>query len=187
MKAPCLILDIRYYPFMIANFQKAIQMYLRGIKCLEFHPSQVIRTPHQKFMVPIVMLVNSVIDVRHIYVTPSRQLIFLRDGYVCQYCGREVSEKEATVDHVIPKSKGGPWSWTNLVTCCPECNQKKGDAIWTPLNKPTRPEPFIVTFKKTIKKVDLETLDVWLSYLPAKWKKLALTIYNQNKGVHNGC
>ena len=49
-----------------------------------------------------------------------------RDGYTCVYCG---SKKNLTIDHILPKSKGGGNTWSNLVTCCSPCNLKKGDKL----------------------------------------------------------
>ena len=54
----------------------------------------------------------------------NRNRVFKRDNYECVYCG---SKKSLTIDHVIPKSKGGDNSWNNLVTCCSPCNRIKGD------------------------------------------------------------
>lgn len=55
---------------------------------------------------------------------PTRALIYKRDDHECQYCG---SKKDLTLDHVIPRSKGGQDTWENLVTCCVTCNLKKAD------------------------------------------------------------
>ena len=57
----------------------------------------------------------------------SKYNIFLRDDFICQYCGKELSKYECTVDHVIPKSSGGESSWENCVTSCKPCNNRKGD------------------------------------------------------------
>lgn len=58
----------------------------------------------------------------------SRQNLFLRDQFTCQYCGRVLKNpKERTIDHVIPKSRGGKTVWTNVVLCCKKCNLKKGN------------------------------------------------------------
>jgi hypothetical protein len=56
----------------------------------------------------------------------NRHNIFSRDGGICQYCGHYVSKREFTLDHIYPKSLGGPTTWENTVTCCIPCNQKKG-------------------------------------------------------------
>jgi len=54
----------------------------------------------------------------------TKQEIFRRDNYTCQYCGRK--SNNLTIDHVLPRQYGGQRSWTNLVAACPECNRKKG-------------------------------------------------------------
>ncbi len=56
----------------------------------------------------------------------SRRNIYLRDGNVCQYCGRKFPTSELSLDHVIPRSRGGESSWTNLVCACTNCNARKG-------------------------------------------------------------
>ena len=58
------------------------------------------------------------------YNSPSRNLIYKRDDYKCQYCG---TTRNLTIDHIIPRSKGGLDTWENLVACCSTCNVKKGD------------------------------------------------------------
>ena len=57
----------------------------------------------------------------------TRRAVFARDRWTCQYCGAE--RASLTVDHVIPRSKGGPTDWDNVVTCCAPCNRRKGDRL----------------------------------------------------------
>jgi 5-methylcytosine-specific restriction endonuclease McrA len=57
----------------------------------------------------------------------TRRAVFARDRWTCQYCGHE--RGNLTVDHVIPRSKGGSSSWENIVTCCAPCNRRKGDRL----------------------------------------------------------
>ena len=56
----------------------------------------------------------------------SRQNIYARDAYTCQYCGAKPPLSELTYDHVLPRALGGPTDWTNIVTCCLPCNRRKG-------------------------------------------------------------
>ena len=56
----------------------------------------------------------------------TRRAVFARDNWTCQYCG---SRSNLTVDHVIPRSKGGGSTWENIVTCCAPCNRRKGDRL----------------------------------------------------------
>jgi 5-methylcytosine-specific restriction endonuclease McrA len=78
-----------------------------------------------------------------------------RDNYSCVYCG---SKKDLTIDHVIPKSKGGQNTWNNLVTCCSPCNLKKGDKSLNDINmrmikKPTEPTIFSDSMGQYLQKV----------------------------------
>jgi 5-methylcytosine-specific restriction endonuclease McrA len=57
----------------------------------------------------------------------SRKNVWIRDEGRCQYCANHVSINVFTLDHVLPKTRGGKTSWTNVVTCCVTCNQRKGD------------------------------------------------------------
>ncbi len=68
----------------------------------------------------------------------TRRAVFARDRWTCQYCGHE--RGNLTVDHVIPRSKGGTQSWDNIVTCCAPCNRRKGDRLPRQANMvPSRP------------------------------------------------
>jgi 5-methylcytosine-specific restriction endonuclease McrA len=74
----------------------------------------------------------------------TRRNIFLRDGYTCQYCGRTATTRELNLDHVMPRSRGGPMSWENVVCSCRVCNLRKGgrtphEANMRLLRKPVRP------------------------------------------------
>jgi 5-methylcytosine-specific restriction endonuclease McrA len=76
----------------------------------------------------------------------TRRAVFARDRWTCQYCG--VERGHLTVDHVIPRSKGGPSTWDNIVTCCAPCNRRKGDRLPTqanmvPKHVPKAPNPTI--------------------------------------------
>ena len=57
----------------------------------------------------------------------TRRAVFARDRWTCQYCGGE--RASLTIDHVVPRCKGGPSSWENIVTCCAPCNRRKGDRL----------------------------------------------------------
>jgi 5-methylcytosine-specific restriction endonuclease McrA len=76
----------------------------------------------------------------------TRRAVFARDRWTCQYCGG--GHGNLTVDHVIPRSKGGSSSWENIVTCCAPCNRRKGDLLPKQANmhlrsKPTLPHPTV--------------------------------------------
>ena len=75
----------------------------------------------------------------------SRRNIFERDENTCQYCGRKFDRNELTLDHVIPRSRGGTSTWTNIVLSCLKCNMRKGDHLPQETNmklhrKPVKPQ-----------------------------------------------
>lgn len=74
----------------------------------------------------------------------NRRNIFVRDGSVCQYCGKRCPTSELSLDHVLPRSQGGQSSWENLVCCCVACNARKGgrtpsEARMTLVRAPLKP------------------------------------------------
>jgi 5-methylcytosine-specific restriction endonuclease McrA len=94
----------------------------------------------------------------------TRRAVFARDGWECQYCGGRGS---LTMDHVIPRSKGGDTSWENVVACCAQCNRRKGDRSVSQSGMKLRTHPraphatiFIHVASPTIPAQ-------WLPYVPA--------------------
>lgn len=127
------------------NWRKAICLWFQDkVEVLEFHTVSV-NSPSQTFRLPAVMRLKQYIrPYLSLSVRLSRQNIFLRDNHVCQYCATKFSEKKLTIDHVIPLSKGGRHEWTNVVTACSRCNNRKGDksvekANLKLLNRPEKP------------------------------------------------
>lgn len=78
-----------------------------------------------------------------IEVTPRfrKKALFNRDDWQCQYCGVELDDRSATIDHVVPKMKGGPRSWKNCVTACKKCNMKKGSQSLSETGMTLRKKP----------------------------------------------
>jgi 5-methylcytosine-specific restriction endonuclease McrA len=95
----------------------------------------------------------------------SRENIFRRDSYECQYCG---NGKELTLDHVIPKAKGGSTTWSNLVTACKHCNSKKGDFSPEEAGLELKMKPFRPSYVMFIRDFSGYAYDEWLPYLNAK-------------------
>jgi len=94
--------------------------------------------------------------------------LFYRDGGICSYCGKELTMADVTQDHVIPRSKGGPTSWNNIVCSCTECNNKKGNEHskkWKPNKQPYIPS-FWDLFKKRKKFPIIVDDESWVEFLP---------------------
>jgi len=86
-----------------------------------------IRTPNSVFKIPEIIKLSKYGKMPRESVIFSRHNIFRRDDYKCQYCGVRPGSEELTIDHIIPKCKGGKTTWENCVLACTRCNSIKGD------------------------------------------------------------
>ena len=93
----------------------------------------------------------------------SRRNIFLRDEHTCQYCG---SRKDLTLDHVLPRSRGGTSTWENLVACCRECNLAKGRRTPEEAKMPLRRQPVRPTWTVVVQLTGVhDPLPAWEPFL----------------------
>lgn len=76
---------------------------------------------------PFVIMITGHYKFKYRVPPPSRKNLFIRDNHTCQFCGRDFTKGELTIDHVLPRAKGGRTIWTNIVACCSACNSKKGN------------------------------------------------------------
>lgn len=139
-----LLLNSSYEPMRVISWQKAICLFFSGkVEVIEESEGEV-HTVSVVFKIPAVVRLLSFVKIRQKSPSLSRANILARDEFKCQYCKKELSHKEATLDHVIPRSQGGSTSWDNLVCCCASCNKKKGNqtpkqAQMPLLKKPVKP------------------------------------------------
>jgi len=96
----------------------------------------------------------------------SRRGIYERDNFQCQYCGKFVSRKSATIDHVLPVSRGGKTTWLNCTTSCMPCNQRKADRTPDQAGLRLKQDPFRPTKQQLLLK-GVKMLDSWKAFLTA--------------------
>lgn len=104
-----------------------------------------VHSPNMALAVPYIIRIKNYSGYQRKKIRFSRKNIFIRDKYTCQYTGKRMRFKDLTLDHVVPRSKGGKTSWGNIVTCSRDVNMKKGDktveeAGLTLLNTPKQPD-----------------------------------------------
>ena len=137
-----LVLNQDFSPLMVCSVQRAfVLVYLNKSEMVRPANGHRLRTVTHSYAMPSVIRLNRFVNAPYKGVTLTRQNVFKRDNNECQYCG---TRKDLTLDHVVPSSKGGAHTWTNLVTACKRCNAKKGDytpeeAGMTLRRKPTKP------------------------------------------------
>jgi 5-methylcytosine-specific restriction endonuclease McrA len=159
-----LVLNHNYEPLSICNVKKAIVLlYLGKAELIAACDGIRLRSVYTSMPYPSIVRLSVFVRVPYKKIVLSRKNILRRDGHRCQYCGK--TETMLTVDHVIPKAKGGTDSWENLVAACVHCNNKKGDqtlseAKMTLLRKPIRPN-HVMFIRHFVGTVD----DHWKPYL----------------------
>jgi len=127
-------------PLSTVDWQEAIRyIVLDKVEVLTWHDDWIVRSARWETRVPAVIMLKEYQRPK-ITVRLSKRNIFLRDEYHCQYCGDEVAEPHATLDHVIPQSKGGKTTWENSTTACKPCNYNKAATTkMKPKQPPHRP------------------------------------------------
>ena len=144
-----LLLDSENKPLRLCSWKRALVLLIKGKAKWEESKKNIEDMINiDNTLIPRVIKLNYKVAVPNLELPFSKENIFTRDDYTCQYCGRKFSAKELTLDHVYPKSRLGPDIWENIVTCCKDCNQYKADK--TPkeagmklMKRPSRPKDYI--------------------------------------------
>lgn len=158
-------LDASYRPIEVIDALEALVMCIIGKATPVETYDKKIKSTTKAFDLPAVIVLKTVVKFRFTTVACNRQNIIWRDGNQCQYCANFFPDDKLTMDHVIPKSRGGKNTWENLVAACKKCNQKKGSRTTNesgmhPLKKPIRPKANIL---RTVRKGQISEL--WKDYL----------------------
>lgn len=122
-----LMLDRGGAPLKVISWQRAIQLLTLGkVEVVEEYSNEV-RSRYLVIKIPAVVRLLKAFRRRIAPVKFSRVNIYARDHYRCQYCGEKHQLEDLTYDHVLPRSRGGRTTWTNIVTCCAPCNRRKAN------------------------------------------------------------
>ena len=130
-KCPSLVLNadyrpLSYYPLSLWSWQDSIKSAFLDRVTIVNNYDRIVRSPSFSMKLPSVIALKS-------YIKPksnpnfTRFNVFLRDKFMCQYCG---SNSELTFDHLLPRSRGGKTDWNNVVTACSSCNVQKGGRLY---------------------------------------------------------
>jgi 5-methylcytosine-specific restriction endonuclease McrA len=157
-----LVLNSDYTPVNVTNITRAIKLIIKEKAEILKEGDETLRSEKISFKAPLVIRLLNYVKIKLFKVVLTKRNILVRDGFKCVYCG---SKDKLTLDHLIPKSKGGRNDWNNLVTCCDTCNKKKGDktpeeAGMVLLDKPSKPNYY--TF---LKKYLERNITDWEPYL----------------------
>lgn len=146
MAQQVLVLNATYEPINVCSLQRAVVLVLKKKAEVLEEAARRLRSAAATHVHPLVIRLMTYVRIpRNESRRTSRRAVFARDGFTCQYCG---STRQLTLDHIVPRSRGGDSSWTNVVTSCAPCNLRKADRLpqeigMHPRTKPRPPGPDI--------------------------------------------
>jgi len=161
---PVLVLNANYEPINVCSTRRAVGLMMAGKAELLLNGRGEIRTGSAAYPRPSIVRLSYMVHRPHPRVKLTKREIFRRDMHTCQYCGQRPSV--LTIDHIVPRHRGGHHSWENLVTACPLCNRRKGGrtpheagmALRVPAREPRASAEYL--FGRII-----ENRDEWAQYL----------------------
>jgi 5-methylcytosine-specific restriction endonuclease McrA len=127
-------------------------------------PERDVRTPSRYIRKPEVILMQTTHRRTRVVPACTRRGVLDRDRWTCQYCGRNPGRGKLSVDHVVPRSKGGQTSWDNCVAACTHCNQRKGDRTPEEALLPLRRRPI----SPFLPRMPGQIPDSWVKFLPMR-------------------
>lgn len=158
-----LVLNGDYTALALTSVQKAfVLLYLEKADLVAPSSHGVLRTVSREYQRPSVIRLHRYVRVPYKGITLSRHNLMRRDNFECQYCG---STRNLTLDHMLPRSRGGDSGWTNLLTACARCNHKKGDRTPEEAGMPLRQKPRRPTLQSFLKASVGHVEEAWQMYL----------------------
>jgi 5-methylcytosine-specific restriction endonuclease McrA len=163
MNTRVLVLNQDNSPLMVCSVERAfILVFLKKSEMVRSANGHKLHTVTHSYPMPSVIRLNRYVNAPYKGVNLTRQNIFKRDSYECQYCG---TKRELTIDHVVPRAKGGKDTWTNLVTACKRCNARKGDFTPEEAEMLLRKKPFKPSYAIFLKDHMNEQAGEWDAFL----------------------
>ena len=129
LSARVLVLNATYEPVHICNVYRAIVMIFKGVAVMQESAIFQLRSVSSHYPAPSVIRLVHFVHIPYRKKLASKNNILIRDRFSCQYCGKPLKSQEVTLDHIVPKSRGGESNWENLAACCPKCNVLKGSRL----------------------------------------------------------
>lgn len=163
MTGHVLVLNRDYSALSICSVQRAIVLvHLQKAELVEAHPGRFVRSTSVRHPWPSIVRLNLFVRVPYRQILLSRKNVLRRDQNRCQYCG---SRDRLTIDHVLPKSRGGRDAWENLVAACVPCNNRKGNRTPDESRMELLREPFRPSYVMFIRDFVGQLEDTWKPYL----------------------
>ena len=167
LQAPVLVLNASYEPINVTAVRRAVVLIFKGVAIMEEVDGDCVRSTRLTMRAPSVIRLREFRKIPHQSRALSRKNVLLRDRYTCQFCGALFPASELTLDHVVPRSRGGRTDWDNLVACCHPCNNRKGDRLpeEAGLRLIRPPKPFSLHTSRQLMRMMGKSDERWRKYL----------------------
>jgi 5-methylcytosine-specific restriction endonuclease McrA len=168
MQTPVLVLNASYEPINICGARRALVLVLKGVAKTEEEQGATLHAARVRMPMPSVIRLLEYRRIPHQTRALSRKNILLRDRNTCQYCSVLLPAGELTLDHVVPRSRGGLSTWENLVACCHSCNRRKGNRLLAEIDDMKllkEPRPFSLHTSRHIMRMIGHQDPRWRRYL----------------------
>jgi 5-methylcytosine-specific restriction endonuclease McrA len=164
-RLPVLVLNQNYEPLNVCTVRRAFVLVDRGKAEIIENGRGYLRSPRQEYEMPSVIRLAYLIRRPRPQGRLTRRDIFLRDGFLCQYCGK--TTKDLTLDHVMPRHRGGGHHWENVVAACKICNHRKAGRTPEEARMYLKRDPFRPTYSyfRTFYHY-LEANEGWRKFIP---------------------
>lgn len=164
---PVLVLNASYEPIHVCAVRRALVLVVKGVAATEEAGDGRLHSPSQSLAIPSVIRLLEYRRIPRQMRAISRKNILMRDQYICQYCAERFGPGELTLDHVVPRSRGGTNTWENLVACCLRCNNRKGDRLPGEALMALRrqPKPFNLHTSRNLMRQMGDQQEKWRKYL----------------------
>jgi 5-methylcytosine-specific restriction endonuclease McrA len=164
MKA--LVLNQDYSPISICSIQRAfVLVFMEKVEMITCFNGNKFHSVNAEYPIPAVIRLQRYINVPYKSVELTRNNVFRRDNFICQYCGKE---SDLSLDHLVPRSKGGKSNWRNLVTACKTCNSLKGDETPEAIGLTLKNLPFKPSYVMFLRDFSDYRYDEWNPFLGVK-------------------
>ena len=165
MQGEVLVLNANFEPIHVCNIRRAIGLVYTMKASMVLNGGGTIRTQTNGFPRPSVIRLQRMVNRPRPIVRLTRREVFRRDNYTCQYCGTQ--SRSLTLDHVVPRYRGGQHTWENVVSACAACNRRKAGRTPKEANMKLGQEPapprngplYVVPYRY------LENRDEWHKYM----------------------
>ncbi len=159
-----IVLNADYSYLNSVSWENAITLIYKNVAIAVKETNHIVSNVDKTFqffvpkVIKLVRFVNQVFKGRIPY---SKRNVFIRDDFTCQYCGDKLTEKQCTIDHVIPRAKGGASKWDNCVCSCKRCNNLKADKSLSQISMNLKHHPIAPSIADFIRKKSRHFVIKW--------------------------